>query len=829
MGLHDFQRKLDEFQKNLDVPKWYLGISDYQESAIRNLCDDLRDDFEQGTSFRVEKALGRLGLSPLISKKKIRTMVQLSRGNDLAFLFFTLEGYYVSSRKDGEYTTNEKLLMIAMAKIDLLPTLRELDRILPPPQLSAADRKRQNPPKERKSFVPTLKPFGKPSKKSPYFQRQPRPKEIVVDYMSKPPNHIATFPFWPLDKPPDYGPPTKPPWFAEYNLNPIGRLVKSTVGEAVDKYFNNMNQMRELEIKARKSRKAASTLENARKSIAEDIQLCNYHQWKQSEEQLLRDELTVLARNRVIDLMDVTLPYSKLRKKRILSQLEHDIDVCLNRYNMKMQSTTVHTIAKADCVLCQEMKVALPAPKRFELDGRILVGEELEMQHTEEPKKYVGTRLTGGGLRREPVDFGGEFELNCQNLPKPEIEDMNPKSPDCEHPTVKGKGKISFFLDNAKLQRIRENRKEKRIRVLCEGKQTKKTFFMKPSEHKPYLFKYKRIFKSGLEKPRDVERVIAKAFVKALKVDDNSVVPTKCGPDADMSEENGENKLVSYVSGCRLTDSCSSTDETSDHENRPNEDHRGEIIKAVVRCAKEVWMKGVNMKRAEMEEEERIAKIQRNSSKISYDIQYFNPDDSELMNRMLEDGLKQLRKNQRFVLASLPNAHKLPTLQQWIKRRYGKEYTQEEVQKSIRESLKIFELITQLQSHPPQADLMGMDQYPPEKENYNFAKAAKAQVSSDCSPHFFSLLYILSSRCHPQAEKVRAAYYKKLNDIYMQHTKACWHAMGNYLCPGGPPRKVFFAYMAGNTRDIMRNRVWNGEFRNHRQFRLNYKQAQNKK
>lgn len=733
MGLHDFQRKLDEFQKHLDVPKWYLGISDYQEETIRNLCGDLRDDFEQGTSFRVEKALCRLGLSPLISKKKINTMVQLSRGNDLAFLFFILEGYYTSSRKDGEYTTNEKLLMIAMAKIDLLPTLRELDRILPPPQLSAMDRRRQNPQKERKSYVPTLKPFGKPSKKSPYFQRQPRPAEILVDYMSKPPNHIVEFPFWPLDGPPNYGKPTDPPWFAEYTLNPIDRLVKSTVGEAVDKYFTNMNQMRQLELKARHSRRAASALATARKSIAEDFQLCNYHQWKQAEEQLLKDELTVLARNRAMELMDVNLPYSKLRKKRIISQLEHDVNVCLNKYSLKMENTTVHTIAKADCVLCREMNVALAAPKRFELDGRLLVGEHLEMQHADAPNKYVGTRLTGGGLRREPIDFGGELELNCQNLPPPEIVEMDPKNPDCEHPNVKGKGKISFYLDSEKLKSIRETSKEKRIRVLCEGKQTKKTFFMKPTEHKPFLFKYKRIFKSGLEKPRDVNRVIAKAFIKALKVDDDSIVPAKCGPDAEMSEDNG----------CRLTDSCTSTDDTSDHENRPNDDQRGDIIKAVVRCAKEVWTKGVNMKRAEMEEEERIAMLEHHSSQLSYDTKILNPDDSELMNRMLEDGMRQLRKSQRYVLASLPNSHKLPVLQEWIKRRYGKQYTQEEVQKNIRESVKIFELITQLQSHPPAADLMGMDSYPPERENYNFAKAAKAQVSI---PMQMSI-YIISSFC----------------------------------------------------------------------------------
>lgn len=725
MGLLDFQRKLEEFQKNLDVPKWYLGFSEYQEAAIVELNSDLRDDFEQGTSFRVEKALCRIGVSPIIGKKKIRTMVQLSRGNDLAFLFFILEGYYISSRKNGEYTTNEKLLMTSMAKIDLLPTLRELDRILPPPQLSRLDLLRQNRHKDQKELtIPVAKPHRKPSKKSPYFQRQPRPKEIIVNYKSKPPNFIAAFPFWPLDKPPNYGTPGNPPWFAEYNLNPIARLVKSTVSEAVDTYFNNMNQIKELEIKARKSRRATAMLEHIRKSIQEDHQLCNYHQWKLAEEQLLKDELTVVARNRFVDLMDVTLPYSKLRRKRLITQLEHDVDLCLNKFARKMQNTKVKTISKVDCVLCQDVDVSLQAPQLFEKEGRLLVGEDLVMQHAEEPSRLVGNRLTGGGLRREQVDFGGEMDLNCRNLPKPPDVEMDPIKPDCSHPSVKGKGRISFLLDNQRLKEIRAQNKEKSIKVLCEGKQTKKTFFKTPTANQPFIFNYKRILKSGLEKPRDINRVIAKACVKALKVDGSS---DSRSSKMDTSEENGD-KRVSPITGCRLTDSSTSTDETSDHVDHPMVDHRGEIVKAVVRCAKEVWMKGVNIKRAEMEEQERREKEEKGSN-LSFNTKKFDPDDSVLMSKMLEDGLRRLRQNQRYVLASLPTAHKLPVLQEWIKRRYGKQYSEEEINKSIRESLKIFELITQLQSHPPSADLMGMDQLPPEKENYGYAKAAKAQVN----------------------------------------------------------------------------------------------------
>ncbi|EDV98323.1 uncharacterized protein LOC6569107 [Drosophila grimshawi] len=812
MGHLDYQRKLEEFQSALDVPKWYAGLSDYQEEAIKELCNDLRDDFEQGTSFRVEKILMRLGLSPMISKKKIRTMVQLSRGNDLAFLFFILDGYYVSCRKNGEYTTNEKLLMIAMAKIDLLPTLRELDRILPPPQLSELELRRQRgsttipgnskPQLEQQATQPKKTNKGT---KSPYFQRQPRPKEIVVKYTSKPPQMIAKFPFWPLDQPPNYGKPTDPPWFADYNLNPVNRLVKKTVGEAVDKYFNHLNHMKQLESKARISRRAALALQKAMKEDTDEPQFCAYHRFAVGEAQLVKDELVVLARDRCIELMDVTLPYRKLRQRRILAQLEHDVDCCMKRYAMKMESATVHTITrKFDCVICQEQRVDLPVAKPHERKGRALVGDCLNLAHTEATEKCVGERLTGGGLHRQPIDFRGELGT-CKKVTDFDAVYYEPDPSSCLAHKGKNQQRISFLIDDSKMKRLRKNRKDPAVEVRYQGKQTKKTFFTAPGDHKPYQFKYKRIFRTGLEKPRDVKKFIDRAFVNALDKGDAAPKPS-CEKPSEITSDEDVGQLEMEVSGLRLTDSCASSDDSSEHSQRSHEDRRAEIVDAVVRCAKDIWMRGVNMKRAEMEAAEQNEQHPETEARnLTFAVDRIDPDNAELMSRMLQEGMQELRKNRRFVLASLPEAHKLPVLQEWIKRRYGKLYTEEEIQKSIQDSLKVFEMIILLQNRPPTADLMGMDQLPPHKETFAYYSHAKALAS-----------------------KVKAEYYKKLNDMYMNHTIACWYAMGNYLCRGGPPKKTFYAYMSANTRDIMRNKVWNGEYRNIRRLRDIYRETHKK-
>lgn len=61
--------------------------------------------------------------------------------------------------------------------------------------------------------------------------------------------------------------------------------------------------------------------------------------------------------------------------------------------------------------------------------------------------------------------------------------------------------------------------------------------------------------------------------------------------------------------------------------------------------------------------------------------------------------------------------------------------------------------------------------------------------------------------------------HNELNDRFLNTMSAAWNAMGNYLVPGGPPRRTFFAYIPSNPQEIMRNKTWNGDFRNYRAMR----------
>ena len=78
-------------------PFWYQELSDVQVKAADTLYEGLRDDLEQNTVHRCYRLLRLLGIYPIVNNKCIRRALELSRGNDLAFLWFLMELFYNSS------------------------------------------------------------------------------------------------------------------------------------------------------------------------------------------------------------------------------------------------------------------------------------------------------------------------------------------------------------------------------------------------------------------------------------------------------------------------------------------------------------------------------------------------------------------------------------------------------------------------------------------------------------------------------------------------------------------------------------------------------------
>ncbi|XP_016947775.1 uncharacterized protein LOC108023045 [Drosophila biarmipes] len=835
-----FHKKLNDFHRKLDLAKWYMGVSTQQETAMFTMSESLRDDYEQGTGEQMYKALIALGIQPVISKKKISRMVQLSRNNILAFLYFVMEGYYKTCQKDGVYSINEQLLMNAIAKIDMLATIRGLDTVLPrPPQkLPEAEAQSLDSGSEAEK-----RPSKKRSKKSPYFQSQPKPVQRTSRLTTKLPKFVVSFKFWPNDGPPNYGKDEEEPWYALYRLNPGQRLIKKTLSETLERYFKlgGLESSQEEE-------------EGKPKSREPEPNMCLVHKGQVLQSQLLRDELAVKARDRCLELLDVAEPYRKLRKARIVAQLEHDIDIIMARHRnaMHCDQTKVLTIENADCVLCQKMLVSQPWPDPKDQAGRALVGDDIGIAHTAASDTYRGKRLEGGGGKpKNKKDKKGRKAKKEEPPPEPPKEEPKKvstwkppprklaKSPfrmhniefddksseksrtildpsECGAPPAPRKSAVSFILAKGRL----ESNSEK-CKMRTSTKQVKKKFFRGPRSNKPYKFKYHRVFQSGQPKPFDLHKIVTKTFVKALGKSEEDRGHDSCNYDCLMSEmmiedevppENEPDKKVAPEPQAPLglfddpdedrtsDDSRETPDNSSNHSLRSHVDYKAEIVEAVVRCANAIWQRQATIKRAEME---RLGRMTPRKALTYKDTNKFDPDNAEQMNQLLKDGLRALRKEPRFVLASLPEAHKLPILREWIKRRYGKTYSQKELDESITEANRIFELVTICQSSPPDPDLMGIDRLPRSQENFDNYKRIKNTAAI-----------------------VKQTFYDQLNERYLETVGSAWYAMGNYLVPGGPPRRTFFAYIASNPQEIMRAKVWNGEFRNHRAFREKRKEQE---
>ncbi|EDV37148.2 uncharacterized protein Dana_GF11566 [Drosophila ananassae] len=909
--------KLEEVNKKLNLAAWYTAMSVGQEKLCVRMHNILRDDYEQGTGHNMYQALLTLGLKPVISKDKISRMVQLSRNNVLAFLFFVLEGYYKTCHKDGVFSVNEKLLMIAIAKIDFLPTVRALNAILPEARPSHLDMKRLEAEK-RKSEAPKLKSissaesqppkFQMRKQKSPYFMSQPKPVQRISKLSTTLPDFVVGFKFWPINGPPNYGKEEDSPWFAEYHLNPGQRLIKQTIDETLERYFK-LGQVE------KKSHDEATEGEKSSEG-----NLCLVHRGLVVESQILRDELAVKARDRCLELIDVREPYAKLRRKRILDQLEHDIDIIMERHRraMRCDQTKVMTIDNLNCILCQQILVSQPWPEPGVKVGRALVGDDLDMAHTAATDTYRGRRLEGGGCgdvdkvhteatdtyRGSRLEGGGCGDVEkvhtaamdtyrgirlagggCgggkkkdpkkgkgkdkdkkkkkkkEEPPPPEPEkkkrpvkkepqwkppprklvsgtfrmadiDFTKKSErcqaprqvsECSLPPAPKKTAISFFLAPGKI-----DAKGRECEMRFSSKRTKKKFFRGTRSNKPYIFKYQRVFQSGQPKPFDLDRILCTSFVKALDKSDSDG-SGECGYDCLVSEINIEHEIPpeydadeaeeeandqADAENQRLpdlfdpfapemtSDSRSTLDRSSEHSQRSHVDHKAEIVEAVVRCAKAIFKKQEMIKRAEMERQERLTP---RKALIYKPGEKFDPDNAEQMDKLLKDGLHQLSKDQRYVLASLPDSHKIPQMREWIKRRFGKVYTQKELDASLDEAKKIFEMVTLVQDKTPDPDLMGMDKLKRDQENFNYYKGLKKL-----------------------ANKIKLTYFDVLNSNYMASLNPAWYAMGNYLVPGGPPRQTFFSYMASNPQEIMRAKVWSGQYRDYRQLRYNRTEAARK-
>lgn len=415
-----------DFFRDTGSVRWYRGMSRVQTGACDDLLHALRDDTEQGSTYRVRRCLSQLGLHPLVRSPQISAIMGISQGNDLAFLWFLWEAAYKQPRGKHEecdptaYTVNEQLLLSGIAHLDMPSTLRALDTLLPP----ACQSKKPKPQclkGLKKTAVRMRIPRARNEDVLPYFDTQVRPRPFTPKGRYRPPEMKLQFPEYS-----EYAnrmheiPNERGRWFADYQLCPGKRVIKNLLTEELNRL-----------------------LDPSRVPLEKPVQLCETHRIVEGVVNLQRQEKVYEVYRRCLAQLDVPGSELKARRKWIVADLEREIECAAEKIRGESRRllSKVKTLRNkggaASCELCHLM-VSSPAKcTRGRADLSLLLGlgtedepkahQIVEENSDDEVKVKVlllqrndPTRCGAGDCRfAKPVDLPKIVEEEVEVEPKP--------------------------------------------------------------------------------------------------------------------------------------------------------------------------------------------------------------------------------------------------------------------------------------------------------------------------------------------------------------------------------------------------------------------------
>lgn len=265
------KKLIKKFLRNKDVAPWFRGTSIFHLQGANELFNAIRDDTEQRTVHRVRQCLNMIGLDPIAPAKDLKFLMKLSQGNDLAFLWFLMERYYKGA-ESKMYNINQQLICSAICHLDMITTLRELDKILPITSGTAAVKKK------RRSVQGAVSEYMD----MPYLKKIPRPRSYGKPLTISVPDFAVQFNTYKGYTDPNFVVHNESNrWFAQYDFNPGRRVAFNIIRHAIDSIFEDFEavQLKASTIKA----------------------LCNCHKAMNELEESHRFELTVNIRDKCLE------------------------------------------------------------------------------------------------------------------------------------------------------------------------------------------------------------------------------------------------------------------------------------------------------------------------------------------------------------------------------------------------------------------------------------------------------------------------------------------------------------------------------------------------
>ncbi|XP_039494662.1 uncharacterized protein LOC120453835 [Drosophila santomea] len=764
---------------------WYRGLSQSQMAAANGLFDVLRENMDKKTTSNVAKLMVKLGLHPTPPWQSLHTVIKLSRGNDLAFLWFLMEMCYKTQNHGETYSVNEQIIMTAIFRLDLFPTLRELDRWLPLPHSSQSDRDKADALRQRNLRLKKEKEDERQRELarkakivtplSPYFQEPNIPgklrheRRLLSDYPD-----TAAILFHMDEEPIEACLWSR--WFGSYTLNEAHRVGKSIIFEEINSIF--------------KSFKAASLPTRDLES------LCTHHQYIREMEKSLKDKLEMMKRRKCEELIEAKNRLEERNRKRVIQELE-DMSACyLKQFRemaarARLASTRKQLFGGSDenetrCdAFGEERCLTFEAERSAEnYIGDGLKSSSIRLTSGAQAKTKPRSRSRSKSKRSRSRSKSRKSGSETQSIKKPEVV--------LESPVLAPRKSKEDFRDIM----VRLLKGEKPILQGCPDFQVEpphcaKCHIFDPQKGLPQK-------QATKHRPSSLMQFLETCVSEGNEREDSDL-EMDTNPCAHSAREPKLFDLGLLCSNCarfnyrELFGSLHRT-QLDDERMRLKEafvraidddvqylsaalsgEEEGSLDALVDRAAKRVFARDVKTFHKELQKlhRERAAKMNKSDSRLNFGQEFYDPENIPLMKEMLRLGLEKVAQDKRYVLPTLPDVHSVPYLIEWIRLRYGKRYSYAEKEQILnRDKLVMDQIIWMMHTN--------LAKIPSQPVGDNFTDLAKLRELS---------------------RKYRECHTNKFLEAIMEVERVFYSAMKPHLC-NLATEETFLAYLPAHFHDL---------------------------
>ncbi|KAH8312854.1 hypothetical protein KR044_013217, partial [Drosophila immigrans] len=669
---------------------WYRGLSLIQRKAVKTLHQSLADDVLEGTAYRVHSVLRGMGVHPVPPKSGLIKLIRMSRANEVAFLWFVMETYYVSENHDNIYGSNEQIIMSAIFWLDLYPTLHALDRVLPLPHASEETRRKEAEAAAKRDKLAQLKvkeelraknkPVPSTYMSAPYFAKPVKIKFRRPNLLSFEPKMDARLP----RVPPDANKTLKSRWFGAFNFDDSKLITDPVLRQEINSILSSLHAV---------------------KLNSHDVEsMCEHHKQIQQMEHSLRLNLERIKQEKLQQFFNIGYRTRQRKRQRIVEQLNKLTEYYLAQFHdMAVKTRRLST--------CKQLCAKAP-------DLDFVFAERM----CDESKEEICRILKGIDplpptcLDNSPPEV--KCEHKCMRVP------ANPcaanKRPSAFHDMAVKTRRFSTCkqlcakapdLDFVFAERMCDESKEEICRILKGIDPLPPTCL----DNSPPEVKFEHKCKKGAGNPcaankRPVKQILQKdcTEIEETKINNKDLLPplSQCSIGREREKYftvSGENYGFNYQKLFAPPTKPSNWDtqqkwlktqfikalvEDVDDDQQKSViegNQSGSMTALVDRMAKQMFQEGTKFF------EEEYARVVAENTKLSdgrlnFGQKYYDAYNVDQMKALLKAGMQRVAKDPRLVIPALPHVECVPLLVEWICARYGKQYSAADRRRNYKKS-----------------------------------------------------------------------------------------------------------------------------------------------